>query len=125
PDIQGIHALGDRLARAGQQSAGRQAAGKEAADAFATLRDLIGRWLGRLVIAGAKAEAPLEIVPGEAQISANFLSRAPLEQWLEVWEKVTGLMARADGANLDRKQTIVSAFLTMAAVLQAGQRSAR
>jgi DNA polymerase-3 subunit delta' len=120
PDIQGIHALGDRLARAGQQSAG-----KEVTDAFATLRDLIGRWLGRLVIAGARAEAPLEIVPGEAQISAKFLSRAPLEQWLEVWEKVTGLMARADGANLDRKQTVVSAFLTMAALLQAGRSAAR
>ncbi|MPY75178.1 MAG: DNA polymerase III subunit delta' [Alphaproteobacteria bacterium] len=122
PDIQGIHALGDSLSRAGQQSS---RAGRQAADGFATVRDLIGRWLGRLVIAGARAEAPLEIVPGEAQISANFLSRAPLEQWLEVWEKVTGLLARADGANLDRKQTIVSAFLTMAAVLQAGQRTAR
>lgn len=122
PDIQGIHALGDSIARAGQQSS---RTGRQAADGFATVRDLIGRWLGRLVIAGARAEAPLEIVPGEAQISANFLSRAPLEQWLEVWEKVTGLLARADGANLDRKQTIVSAFLTMAAVLQAGQRTAR
>ena len=115
PDIQGIHALGDSLSRTSQH----------ATDAFATLRDLIGRWLGRLVIAGARAEAPLEIVPGEAQISAKFLSRAPLEQWLEVWEKVTGLMARADGANLDRKQTVVSAFLTMAALLQAGRSAAR
>jgi DNA polymerase-3 subunit delta' len=115
PDIQGIQALGDSVARAGQQ----------AGDHFATLRDLIGRWLVRLVIAGARAEAPAEIVPGEAQISANFLARAPLEQWLQVWEKVTGLMARADGANLDRKQTVVSAFLTMAALLQAGPGAAR
>jgi DNA polymerase III subunit delta' len=115
PDIQGIHALGDSVSRAGQQ----------ASDNFATLRDLIGRWLARLVIAGARADAPAEIVPGEAQISARFLARAPLEQWLQVWEKVTGLMARADGANLDRKQTVVSAFLTMAALLQAGPDAAR
>jgi len=77
------------------------------------------------VIAGARAEAPPEIVAGEGRISAQFLARAPLEQWLEVWEKVTGLMARADGANLDRKQTIVSAFLTMAALLQGGRAAAR
>ncbi len=115
PDIQGIHALGDTIARGGQQ----------AADHFATLRDLIGRWLARLVIAGARAEAPPEIVAGEGRISAQFLARAPLEQWVEVWEKVTGLMARADGANLDRKQTIVSAFLTMAALLQGGRATAR
>ncbi len=115
PDIQGLHALGDSISRSGQQ----------ASDNFATLRDLIGRWLARLVIAGARAEAPAEIVPGEAQISAKFLARAPLEQWLQVWEKVTGLMARADGANLDRKQTVVSAFLTMAALLQAGPDTAR
>ena len=115
PDIQGIHALGDTIARGGQQ----------AADHFATLRDLIGRWLARLVIAGARAETPPEIVAGEGRISAQFLARAPLEQWLEVWEKVTGLMARADGANLDRKQTIVSAFLTMAALLQGGRATVR
>jgi DNA polymerase-3 subunit delta' len=130
PDIQGIHALGESLSRAGARAAARRSSENggrttPAVDSFATLRDLIGRWLGRLVIAGARAESPLEIVPGEAQISAKFLSRAPLEQWLEVWEKVTGLMARADGANLDRKQTVVSAFLTMAALLQAGQRAAR
>jgi len=124
PDIQGIHALGDTIARGGARRAS-EAGGPPATDHFATLRDLIGRWLARLVIAGARAETPPEIVAGEGRISAQFLARAPLEQWLEVWEKVTGLMARADGANLDRKQTIVSAFLTMAALLQGGPAAVR
>lgn len=115
PDIPGIHALGDTISRAGQQ----------ASDRFATLRHLIGQWLARLVIAGAQAELPPEIVPGEGRISAQFLARAPLDQWVEVWEKVTGLMARADSANLDRKQTIISAFLTMAALHQGGRSPAR
>lgn len=115
PDIPGIHALGDTISRAGQQ----------ASDRFATLRHLIGQWLTRLVIAGARAETPPEIVPGEGRISAQFLARAPLDQWVEVWEKVTSLMARADSANLDRKQTIISAFLTMAALHQGGRSPAR
>ena len=115
PDIQGIHALGDTVSRAGQQGN----------DAFATVRDIMGQWLARLVMTGARAEKPAEIVPGEGRIAELFLARAPLEQWIEVWEKVTGLMARADGANLDRKQTIVSAFLTMAAMLKDGRATAR
>lgn len=115
PDIQGIHALGDTASRAGQQGA----------DAFATLRDILGQWLARLVLTAARAEKPAEIVPGEGRIAELFLARAPLEQWIEVWEKVTGLMARADSANLDRKQTIVSVFLTMAAMLKDGRAAAR
>jgi len=131
PDIQGIHALGDAIARADARRSSevggrtKPAAGQQATDRFATLRQLIGQWLARLVIAGARAETPPEIVPGEARISAQFLARAPLEQWIEVWENVTGLMARADSANLDRKQTIVSAFLTMAALHQGDRTPAR
>lgn len=114
PDIQAIHALGDTVARAGQGAA-----------AFATLRRLIGRWLGQLVLSGARRQEAPEVVPGEAQIAARLRARASLEQWLEVWEKVVRLLDQADRANLDRKHTVVSAFLTLAAVLKPGPGQAR
>lgn len=114
PDIPAIHALGDSVARAAQ--------GKP--DPFVTFRDLIGHWLARLVLSAARAEAVQEVVPGEAGIMARLQSRAPLDQWLTVWEKVTGLLERADSANLDRKQTVVSAFLTLASLVEAGQQRA-
>jgi hypothetical protein len=37
---------------------------------------------------------------------------------LEVWEKVTYLFARSDGANLDRRLTVISAFNTVSAALR-------
>ena len=111
PDVAAIHALGDSVARAAQ--------GKP--DPFATLRDLMDRWLARLVLSAARREPAPEIVPGEAGIMAQLQARAPLDQWMAVWEKVTGLLERADRANLDRKQTVVSAFLTLASLVETGQ----
>ena len=33
-----------------------------------------------------------------------------LDQWVEVWEKITRLFGQADGINLDRKQVMLNAF---------------
>ena len=114
PDIAGIQALGDSVGRRGA-----------ATDSFATLRDLIGRWLARLIVSAAQATPQAEVVADESRIKERLLSLAPLEQWLEVWEKVTRLLEQADSANLDRKQAVVNAFLTIAAILDGGQARAR
>ncbi len=114
PDIPGIQALGDSVGRRGG-----------ATDTFATLRDLIGRWLARLIVSAAQATPQAEVVADESRIKERLLSLAPLEQWLEVWEKVTRLLEQADSANLDRKQAVVNAFLTIAAILDGGQARAR
>lgn len=111
PDIVAIHGLGDDLNRRGREA--------ETADAFGTLRALMNRWLARLVTDGARRATGPEVVPGEAAVIASLLRRAPLEQWLEVWEKVTRLLDQVDSANLDPKQALVSAFLTMAETARA------
>ena len=114
PDILGIQALGDSVGRRGG-----------ATDSFTTLRDLIGRWLARLILSAAQATPHTDVVADESRIKERLLSLAPLEQWLEVWEKVTRLLEQADSANLDRKQAVVNAFLTIAAILDGGQARAR
>ncbi len=114
PDILGIQALGDSVGRRGG-----------ATDNFTTLRDLIGRWLARLILSAAQATPHTDVVADESRIKERLLSLAPLEQWLEVWEKVTRLLEQADSANLDRKQAVVNAFLTIAAILDGGQARAR
>lgn len=43
----------------------------------------------------------------------RMASLTTLDRWLEVWEKITRLMERADGAHLDRKQVILSVFHTL------------
>ncbi len=42
-----------------------------------------------------------------------------LDRWVEVWEKVNRLFARAESANLDRKQVILNALQTVEAAASA------
>jgi DNA polymerase-3 subunit delta' len=43
-----------------------------------------------------------------------------LEQWMELWEKVSHLSERADAVHLDRKQVIISVLLGAQAVVRQG-----
>jgi DNA polymerase III subunit delta' len=88
-DIPKLHALADQAGR-----------GEKGASAFAVLSDLLGQWLARLV-------------RGEDAALQKLRSGASLEQWLAVWDKVSGLLARAEGANLDRKQVLLTAILAV------------
>lgn len=100
-DGERLHKFGDRF--------GRQ--GEAAEAAFRTATDLLGRWLGRMVRAGASGIRPPEVLPGEAACMARLLERRGLDQWLDLWEKMARLFAATERANLDRKQVWVGAFL--------------
>lgn len=101
-DVPALHAFGDRVARPENDAAWR------------TVTELLGWWLARLVRAGGReGRGMAEAVPGEAALMGRLLAGASLEQWLEVWEKITNLFSRADAVNLDRKQAIISAFLAV------------
>lgn len=107
-NIEAVHALGDRLARAGN------------ATAFQTFSQMLSDWLSRLARETARDVQIAEIVPGEAEAAAIFGGKQRLAQTLAVWEKVSHLLTQADSANLDRKQVVVSAFLALqAAVVKA------
>lgn len=99
-DIPALHDFADRLSR------------PTADAAFRTVMDLLQNWLGRLIRFGATppptngtADDP------ESALSTRLLTAGGLEPWLEVWEKITSLLARTDGANLDRKSVILNAVL--------------
>lgn len=97
PDIVGLHGLGDQLARGGP-------------GAFRVFGDLIGWWLARLVRAVATGRMAGEIVPDEGAVTRRLAASRGLDQWIEVWENVSRLVARADGLSLDRKQVVLSVF---------------
>ena len=103
-DVTRVHALGDRLARGADEAA------------FQTGTDLFAWWLARMIRGGAEGRLPPEVVAGEGAVMARLLERRGLAQWLGLWEKVTRLFARADGAKLDRKQVVLAAFLELEAV---------
>jgi DNA polymerase-3 subunit delta' len=102
-DVARLHALGDRLGRGADGSA------------FRTGTELLSWWLARMIRGAAGGRPPPEVVAGEGALMARLLRARGLAQWLALWEKLDRLFARAEGANLDRKQVVVTAFLELAA----------
>ncbi len=93
-----LHKLGDKLAR------------RDAEAAFRSVNELL-QWTFSRVIRVAATGNPGSILSEREQGIVHRLSElATLDRWLEVWEKVTRLLERAEGANLDRKQVILNVF---------------
>ena len=99
-DSGALHGLGERVAKSDT--------------AFHALSDLLRWWLGRLIIFATDGERG-GADAGEAALMERLASGG-LEPWLEVWEKVNRLLARAD--NLDRKQVVLNVFFTMERALR-------
>ena len=78
---------------------------------------LLEGWLEGLIGAMARGGAPPEVVDGDGalgrRLTAGRQGAAGLEPWLEVWEKTHRLFARADSANLDKKQVVLQAFMAL------------
>ena len=98
-DVAALHALGDRLARPGAE------------DAFLTATQILQWWLGHLILVGAQADPAID--GGEKEHMKGLLAGRGLDPWLEVWDKFTHLLARADGANLSPKQVVLNVFFAI------------
>ncbi|NNG02826.1 MAG: DNA polymerase III subunit delta' [Inquilinus sp.] len=96
-----VHRLGDKLAAPAAEQAWR------------TVTALFDDWLSRLVRAHARGAVPELVLPAEAEVNRRLAGAPGLERWLEVWEKTHRLFARADSANLDRKQVLLQAFTAL------------
>lgn len=87
---------------------------RRTADAeFAATASLMRGWVGRLVKAGYGGPPGEELVAGEGALLSRLGGKLGLEPRLALWDKVGGLLNRADSAYLDRKQVLVSAFLAI------------
>jgi DNA polymerase-3 subunit delta' len=102
-DIKAVHALGGRVGRAGAEAS------------FDMLGQLIDRWLSGMILGRARGAMPPDVVQGEGAAATELWARSNLANRLEVWEKVARLFSRAGSANLDRKQVVINAFLTLQA----------
>ena len=102
-DIAAAHAFGDKLTR------------KQDEGLYETATDLLVWWLARFARSLARGAWPAEVVPGEAALMTRLANARGLERWVEVWEKVQRLFARAESANLDRKQVVLNALATLEA----------
>lgn len=109
-DMKSAHKFADKVAR------------RDADAAWRTAVDLASRSLADLVAAAARGEdlAARGYGPAEAAALARLQSLARPDQWIDAWEKNTGLFAKADSANLDRKQVMLNALATMENVARTG-----
>lgn len=102
-DIAAVHAFGEKLAR------------PTGLAAYSLFTELLRWWIARMVRSGAAGSAEPEIVSGEQGLMRRLAAARSLDQWVEVWEKIADLFTRAASVNLDRKQTVLSALLTLQA----------
>ena len=105
-DAARLHGTAEALARTRNEEG--------AYEAYDVFTDLTAAWLARFVRERAAGAEPAGIVPGEADLAQRLAARADLDQWVEVWEKITRLFGRAARLNLDRKEVILDAFFALA-----------
>jgi DNA polymerase III subunit delta' len=105
-DAAALHAFADRLARG------------EAEEGYRAVEELVAQLLARITLTAARGgkAAPDASAPREAAVLQRLGGRAPAARWAELREEIGQSFARTDDLNLDRKQTILSAFFAIDAV---------
>lgn len=91
-----LHAFADKVTRSDET--------------FAVTAELLLWWLARTISAGGRHLDPVEVIPGENGLTRSLLAAAPLDRWVEVWEKIGRLFERCSSVSLDKKAAILSAF---------------
>jgi DNA polymerase-3 subunit delta' len=94
------------------QAFAERVTGRRSTDAtYETTTSLIVWWFARLARQTALGAPGPEVVAGEGRVMGRLMALPrSLERWLDVWEKVARLFSRADSANLDRKQVVMTAL---------------
>lgn len=109
-DMASAHKFADKIAR------------RDADAAWRTAVDLASRSVADIVAAGARG-ADLEARgygADEVACLGRLQTLASPDKWIGAWEQNVSLFARADSANLDRKQVMLNALATMENVARTG-----
>lgn len=100
-DIVRIQALAERVGRTGRE------------EEFETLARLLDRILAIAIRQGAVSRRTGAAFKDFDALADRLLAAASLDRWVDVWDNVTRLMRQASSASLDRRQVVVTAFLTL------------
>jgi DNA polymerase-3 subunit delta' len=100
-DTERLYAFADRLGR-----------GKDDGP-FRLGMELLAWWAGRLARASSIRSLPPPVVPEESAPMERLAAARPPGDWVRFWEEVSELSRRSLAVNLDRKHTVISAFLTL------------
>jgi DNA polymerase-3 subunit delta' len=100
-DAAALHGFAERLARA------------DAEDAYRAVEGLLARLLAAIATLAAGRSEPAS--PQQTEPLRRLAGRAPAARWAELRGEIGDSFARTDDLNLDRKQTILSAFFAIEA----------
>ncbi len=99
-DMVQVHELADKLGRGSE-------------DVFALTEEIMTGWCEHIVRAHARGHAPVDILPGDSAIFALWQSSFAPTHFLQAGDKLRQLFDAATRFNLDKRQTIISAFMVL------------
>ncbi|MEJ1995404.1 MAG: DNA polymerase III subunit delta' [Limibacillus sp.] len=82
--------------------------------AFETLRELLLWWLARMIRGAAADSYPAPVLEGEAALMQRLIGHGGLEGWMQLRDKWSEQLARADTTAPNRRQMILGVFYDMA-----------
>lgn len=80
---------------------------------YATLAEILTGWCERQARAAARGGAASDILPGDAAVFKKIGAAYPPGHFLNAWEKISKLVLQTETYNLDKRQAILGAFLSL------------
>ncbi len=99
-DMVQVHDLADKLGRGSE-------------DVFALVEEIMTGWCDHITRAAARGHAPIDILPGDSALFVVWQSSFPAGHFLQAGDKLRQLFGACVRFNLDKRQTIISAFMVL------------
>lgn len=98
-DVKALHTLAEKVSRAGAE------------ESYNTVTNLVRWWLEGLILVVSGKDVSSMALKEDTDMMAAIGSKASLDRWFHVWEKINYLVSRADAVHLDKKQVMLDMFL--------------
>lgn len=99
-DMVQVHDIADKLGRGSE-------------DVFALVEEIMTGWCDHITRAAARGMAPIDILPGDSALFAVWQSSFAPGHFLQAGDKLRQLFSACVRFNLDKRQTIISAFMVL------------
>lgn len=99
-DMVQVHEIADKLGRGSE-------------DIFALTEEIMTGWCDHITRAAARGYAPADILPGDSALFAVWQSSFAPGHFLQAGDKLRQLFSACVRFNLDKRQTIISAFMVL------------
>lgn len=100
-EFEAIHALAEKVGKYGAERS------------YEICREILTGWCGRLARTEARGQKVTDVLPGDAEIFQRLLESYPPRHFLLAWEKIAQLFQQAEWHTLDKKQTVITAFMLL------------